>query len=113
MPSGSDAEVKGPGAVAAPRGAEEPKKPGRFPWSSLIWRVFLEDVLACTRCGGRMELVANVMSKEGIARVLEHLGVSADPPQFHPARPPPQAELPFDAPPAFEADPPAPDDLGA
>ena len=113
VPSGADAEVKVPRAAATPPGAEPPPKPGRFPWASLIWRVFLEDVLACTQCGGRMELVANVMSREAVTRVLQHLGLSAEAPQFHPARPPPQAELPFDAAPAFEADPPAPADLGA
>ena len=39
-----------PGRPPVPPGAEAPKRPGRFPWASLIWRVFLEDVLACARC---------------------------------------------------------------
>jgi hypothetical protein len=34
-------------------------------------------------------------------------------PDFHAARPPPQAELPLDGAPAFEVDPPAPDGFGA
>jgi hypothetical protein len=36
-------------------GAEPPKRPGRFPSASLIWRVFLDDVLACGRCSGGCE----------------------------------------------------------
>src|SRR5204862_4872119 len=43
-----------PAARNAPPGSEPPKRPGRFPWASLIWRVFLEDILACARCPGRM-----------------------------------------------------------
>jgi hypothetical protein len=49
-----------------------------------------------------------------VARVLGHLGLSAEAPGFHPARPPPQGELPFaDEVPDFVADAPAPEDLGA
>jgi hypothetical protein len=72
-----------------------PKVPNRLPWASLIWRVFLKDVLECARCKGRMEIVASLTSKAAITRVLGHLGLSADAPGFHPARPPPQTELPF------------------
>src|SRR5439155_23193210 len=54
---------------ATPPGSEPPKRPGRFPWASLIWRVFLEDVLACARCPGRMTIVAVVTSRAGVARV--------------------------------------------
>jgi hypothetical protein len=100
------------GRPAAPPGAEAPKRPGRFPWASLIWRVFLEDVLACTRCSGRMAIVAAVTSRAGVTRILEHVGLPTDAPDFHAARPPPQSELPFDRAPAFEADPPARDNFG-
>jgi hypothetical protein len=96
----------------APYGAEAPRRPGRFPWASLIWRVFLNDVLACVRCAGRMEIVTAVTSRESVERILEHLGLPTRVPAFHAARPPPQAEMPFDVPPEFEADPPASDDIG-
>jgi hypothetical protein len=68
----------------------------RYPWASLIWRVFLEDVLECARCRGRMTIVAALTSPPAIERVLHHLGLPAAPPQLHPARLPPQVELPFD-----------------
>lgn len=55
-----------------------------------------------------MEIVAALTSKAAVTRVLDHLGLSADPPGFHPARPPPQVELPFaDKAPDFVADGPA------
>jgi hypothetical protein len=86
--------------------------PNRLPWASLIWRVFLKDVLECARCKGRMEIVAALTSKPAIMRVLGHLGLSADVPGFHPARPPPQAELAFaDEAPNFVVDAPAPEDF--
>ena len=94
--------------------AAPPKAPNRLPWATLIWRVFLRDVLECARCKGRMEIVAALTSKAAITRVLGHLGLSADAPGFHPARPPPQVELPFrDEAPDFVADAPAPEDFGA
>ncbi len=55
---------------------KSPKRPTRLPWASLIWRVFLTDVLECGRCSGRMEIVAALTSKATIARVLGHLGLS-------------------------------------
>ena len=61
-----------------------------------------------------MEIVAALTSKVAITRVLGHLGLSADAPGFHPARPPPQVELPFrDEAPDSVADAPAPEDFGA
>ena len=95
-------------------GTKSPKQPSRFPWASLIWRVFLTEVLECGRCSGRMEIVAALTSKATIARVLGHLGLSSVAPTFHDARPPPQTELPFgDEPKGFDADPPAPEDFAA
>jgi Putative transposase len=93
-------------------GAKKPRRRGRFPWASLIWRVFLKDVLECARCSGRMEIVAAVTSPAGVLRILEHMGLSSVVPPVHLPRPPPQAELPFDVS-GFEPDPPAPDDFDA
>jgi hypothetical protein len=57
-----------------------------------------------------MAIVAALISPPAIERVLRHLGLPTAAPQLHPARPPPQVELPFDLEPApFYADPPAPD----
>jgi hypothetical protein len=40
-------------------------------------------------------IVAALTSRVSIERVLEHLGLALDAPEFHPARPPPQTELSF------------------
>jgi hypothetical protein len=53
-----------------------------------------------------MRIVAALTSRPNIERVLEHLGLRIDAPQFHPARLPPQSELSFgDQPAAFYPDP--------
>ena len=61
-----------------------------------------------------MEIVAALTSRQAVAGVLGHLGLSTQVPEFHPARPPPQFELPFaDEAPDFVADAHAPEDSGA
>jgi hypothetical protein len=114
VPSGETVTLL-PERRPTPAGAEAPEAPGRFPWASLIWRVFVQDVLACKRCSGRMAIVAAVTARAGVTRILDHWGLATEEPRFHAARPPPQTELPLDADaaPAFEADSPAPDDVGA
>jgi hypothetical protein len=59
-----------------------------------------------------MKIVAAVTSREGVSRILQHLGLPTTIPAFHAARPPPQTEMLLDTAQAFEADPPAPDDVG-
>ena len=121
MPAEAAASAPAPRAPP-PAEAGKSRRPGRAPWASLIWRVFLNDVLECGRCGSRMEIVAAVTSTEAVTSILEHLRLPSAPPAFHSARPPPQTELPFVTdgfganPPAangFEPDPPAHDDFGA
>jgi len=98
-----------PPPVAPPK--RQPR-PTRFPWASMIWRVFLKDVLECTRCAGRMEMVAAVTAPASIERILDHMGLPAMAPTVHPPRPPPQTELPFEEhAPAFEPDLPFRDDF--
>gem|GEM_PF-6405162 len=61
-----------------------------------------------------MEIVAAVRSKDGVTRVLEHMGLPIEAPAFHTPRPPPQVELPFGVDVSgFDPDPPAPDDFDA
>jgi hypothetical protein len=103
LPAGSDGGV----ARAQPRRR-------RFPWASMIWRVFLNDVLECMRCKGRMEIVAALTSGHAIERVFGHLGLPLAAPELHPARPPPQMEMTFGHDPSgFYPDPPPPDDFAA
>jgi Putative transposase len=60
--------TKTPRACAGVAGADDPATTPvsrrRFPWASLIWRVFLKDVLECARCKGRMQIVTALTSRE-------------------------------------------------
>jgi len=48
-----NAATSGPDrSSSAPAKARASKWSTRFPWASLIWRVFLKDVLECRQCGG-------------------------------------------------------------
>ena len=52
-------------------------------WSSLLRRIHSVDALACSRCAGRLEVIAVLNERAAIERVLAHLGES-------PTGPPPR-----------------------
>jgi hypothetical protein len=54
-------------------------------------RSFAFDVLTCTRCGGRLRLVALIEEGSVIRRILGHLGLPTEIPAAAPARAPPIA----------------------
>jgi Two component regulator propeller len=64
-----------PQAAAA---GDEPGRPdhaGRYrPWAELLARTFAVDILACSRCQGRMRLLALVKDPASIARHPRHGG---------------------------------------
>jgi len=64
----------------------------RVPWAELLRRVFLIDVLKCTRCGGRRELIGEVTEPAAIQAILEHLGLELDDFGPVPARDPPDVD---------------------
>jgi hypothetical protein len=67
--------------------------PPRYqPWADLMRRVFGLDVLECTRCGGRMRLLATIEAPQLVRAILDHLGMASEPPQLSPARAPPQLD---------------------
>jgi hypothetical protein len=51
--------------------------------------VYHADPLVCSRCGGRLVIVAYITDEVAITRILDHLGLN--PPQQE--RPPPSREL--------------------
>ena len=55
-------------------------------WADLMRRAFEIDVLACPRCGGRMQLIATIEDPSVIRKILAHLGLPTEVPQ---PRPPP------------------------
>ncbi len=59
-------------------------------WADLMRRTFGIDVLDCPRCGGRLRLLALIEYGNAVERMLRHLGLPTDQPEFKPARAPPQ-----------------------
>jgi hypothetical protein len=43
-----------------------------------------------------MRIIAFILEREAIERILRHIGEDAEPPEVSPARGPPQGELEFD-----------------
>ena len=57
-------------------------------------RVFDIDVLACS-CGGRLRLLATIVSTRTARAILDHLGLPSEPATPAPARAPPEDEIRF------------------
>ncbi len=76
--------------VRAPRAAW---RKGIVPWADPMQRSFGCDVLAGSRCPGRLTWVALIRETAVILCILRHLGLPDDVPVMRPARDPP---LPFD-----------------
>jgi hypothetical protein len=66
-----------------------------YRWAELMRRVFEVDVLVCEHCGGRRRVLTFLTDPPVLRRILEHLGLPADPPPVASARAPPEPELPF------------------
>jgi hypothetical protein len=51
----------------------------RLDWAALLKRVFAVDVLQCHRCRGRMKLIACIEEQDVARKILQHLGLPAEP----------------------------------
>jgi hypothetical protein len=51
--------------------------------------------LRCPRCGEPMRIIAFVLDRDVIERILSHIGEPTEPPAILPARSPPQGVLDF------------------
>jgi hypothetical protein len=51
--------------------------------------------LRCPRCGEPMRIIAFVLDRDVIGRILSHIGEPTEPPAILPAHSPPQGELDF------------------
>ena len=73
---------------------EEPEPAGSSPdsyeWAELMRRTFGFDVLTCTKCGGRLKLIALIDQPAVIEKILTHLGLPTEGPRPRPARAPPE-----------------------
>jgi hypothetical protein len=78
------------GVPAPCPGPESPPPRHESPWADLMRRSFGHDLLACTKCGGKMELLEIVLERIAIRRILTHLRLPSDPPATAPARASPE-----------------------
>ena len=75
MARGRPAVAQRPPEADYVAGPDDPERARRLAWSELLRRVFAEDVLRCSRCGGEMRLVAVIENPAVIAKILKHLGL--------------------------------------
>jgi hypothetical protein len=52
-----------------------------------VWLDFLSvDLTHCPHCGGQLRIIAAIMQRQAIEKILNHLGLEAQPPPRAPAR---------------------------
>ena len=81
---------------ATPRKHTEPgdqAKSRRLSWSQLIRKVYEIDPLLCTLCGTEMRIVAFIIERSSLRRILQHLGCDRQQPDPLAHSPPAEAEL--------------------
>ena len=63
-------------------------RPGRIGWARLLKRVFDIDMQRCPKCGsGELKIIAAILERPVIEKILRHLGLDPRPPPRAPARP--------------------------
>ncbi len=58
----------------------------RISWARLLKRVFEIDIERCPHCGGNMKIIAALLEKAAITKILDHLGLPARAPPRAPAQ---------------------------
>ena len=79
--------------IIEPKQLELKKK--NIPWARLLARVFGIDVETCSKCGGKMKIIAAIEDPIVIRKILEHMGLDTKPPRLTPARGPPLRDSHF------------------
>jgi hypothetical protein len=82
-------------AASKAMGLSEGKHPASRSWALLLARIYENRPLQCPRCGQPMTILAFILEKEVIERILHHIGEDSTPPRVLPARSPPQLEMLF------------------
>ncbi|MFN5157192.1 MAG: hypothetical protein ACK5IH_13215 [Betaproteobacteria bacterium] len=83
VPQGSAQPEQACEAVAASACEAEPiqVRSGRISWARLLKRVFDIDMHTCPNCGGgELKIIAAILERPVIAKILTHLGLDPQPP---------------------------------
>ena len=71
---------------------EKPASPKRISWARLLKRVFNIDVINCSKCQGKIKIIAAIEDPKIIKNILNHMGLPSTQPILQPARGPPLLE---------------------
>ncbi len=82
---GCQAAIEAPATDPAKARRKRGCQPRNYPWAVLMERVFEVDVLSCSRCGGRMRILAAIDSPDAIRKILTCLGLPTRAPPIAPA----------------------------
>jgi len=64
-------------------------RPHRISWARLLERVFNIDMQHCPNCGaGELKIIAAILQRPVIEKILTHLGLDPQPPPSRPTREP-------------------------
>ena len=58
----------------------------RISWARLLKRVFEIDIEQCPHCGGALKIIAAILERAAITKILSHLGLPARAPPRAPAQ---------------------------
>ncbi|SMF27667.1 Putative transposase [Pseudobacteriovorax antillogorgiicola] len=61
---------------------DDPPASRYIPWAELLKRTFGIDLSTCPKCGGRVRVIAAIIETEAVFKILNHVGLGADPPQI-------------------------------
>ena len=85
-----------PAAEHLPEPQQEPfRRRARLTWAALIRRVYEIDPLLCPFCGAQMKIIAFILDRASVRRILEHLQMPAQRPEPLAHSPPLHDELWF------------------
>lgn len=67
----------------------------RMTWAELLKKVFQMDLTNCPDCGGAVKVVAAIMKRDVVVKILNHLSLPTEIPRWVPARAPPAQAFEF------------------
>jgi hypothetical protein len=93
VPRADTAPAKHPSADPSLIEPEPVPENRRATYAQLLSRVFPHDLGVCSRCGGKLRLIACIDDPKVVTQILVHLGLPTQPPCPAPARSPPQLDI--------------------
>ncbi len=80
------------GAVHPADSDKPPASAKRIAWAQLLKRVFNIDISVCSRCQGKVKIIAAIEDPKVIKKILSHMGMPSSAPKLAPARGPPKSD---------------------